>query len=398
MEIIPIQLTAIEPGVPETFGSILVKLHTDDGIVGIGEAAAHPFYLGDTRESIVKMLAYIWDVIRGQDPTNITELNRRMDALTTNVSCKAPNCAVDVALHDIVGKTRGEPVHKILGGKYRTEFGMLAHAFTRGTQEEQIDYVRDLVKRGYKGIEVKCAGRLYFEGLKPAIVHEQISKLRTILEAVPEDIQIVADFNQAYVHPKTVINIISKFKGVPNLWVEQPIHFQNLIGMAEIVRAVDVPIIADESALSPEYISTIVRLGAADMILVKITRLGGIQKAMKVIAIAEAAGLGFRFDTTPYSKVGDTTTSHVAVQVRQPFPMSVDGHTWFKENPVRGGVELDKGIARVPNKPGLGLELIEEEINKIRFEIKPSLELSLTSPVNLPKVWFGMELELERPH
>lgn len=226
--------------------------------------------------------------------------------------------------------------------------------------KETVAEAEGAVGRGYKGLEVKCLG-VYGN------VDEDMDRLDAVLNAVGPDIHVIADFNQSLIHPKTAIkHINSRFKGVRNLYFEQPVEYLNVKGLAEITRAVDIPIIADESIFSPEMAMQIIRDDAVDMVNVKPARLGGLYNALRIVSMAEAAGIQVRIDMAHFSRIGDTVNATLATAVRHQFPVAADAQEWFKDTPVAsGGVELKNGIGLLPSAPGLGLELDLERMEKL---------------------------------
>ena len=122
-----------------------------------------------------------------------------------------------------------------------------------------------------------------------------------------------------------------------------------------------VPLILDESVWSPRAMMHIAELGACDRVVLKLNRVGGFFPALQVVAICEAAGIGVSVDTNPYTLVGDTAVCHIAAAVRTPYPVDCEGHVSFltlgEEKLFRGGIRLDGGRARLPDAPGLGVEV-----------------------------------------
>lgn len=347
---------------PYNYDAVIVRVHTDDGFVGVGEAPAFTRYLGDTKEHILRALDVIADSLLGKDPFKIEEAHAAMDKLFRYHGGKSVNNAIDNALYDLVGKARGLPVYDLIGGGLRTEFQLLGHVYYRET-ELMVDHALRLVKQGYTALEIKA------KGVSMSSNREDIRRMRAILEAVGDEIFLIWDFNQTWLNPKTVISEMNKeFRGVSNLAIEQPINYLNIEGMAQIARAIDLPLSADEAAFSPEAVMHLVQRQAADILNLKLARVGGIYKALKIIAIAEAAGLRVRFDFLPYSQIGDSATAHVASVVADPaIPLAADGFTLVRENPVRvNGVTLEPDCARLSERAGLGFELNEEVIEQIR--------------------------------
>jgi L-alanine-DL-glutamate epimerase-like enolase superfamily enzyme len=200
-------------------------------------------------------------------------------------------------------------------------------------------------------------------------------KLIAALEAVPDDIYIDADANQCWSNAKIVVQIFEDVlhkKFYPNLSVEQPLHHLDIAGHSYLRNALKVPIILDESVVSPEAMFQIARWDAADRIVLKINRVGGFTKARKIIDICESASIGISLDTMPFTKLGDTAMCHLGATIRDPYPVDAEGHLWFETTPFSGGIELRNGRVYLPKTPGLGVELDEAELKKLMISPRSS--------------------------
>ena len=196
-------------------------------------------------------------------------------------------------------------------------------------------------------------------------LRKEKDKLVAVLKAVPPDIYIDADANQSWSNAKTALNIVEDIlqdRFYPNLSLEQPLHYLDISGHSYLRKMLKVPIILDESVLSPEAMFQIAKHDAADRIVLKLNRVGGFWPARKIVDIAEAASVGISIDTMPFTKLGDTAICHLAATIRDPYPVDAEGHLWFETTPFEGGIELKDGRAILPKRPGLGIELDERKL------------------------------------
>lgn len=347
---------------PSSFENVIFKLHTDEGITGIGEAPVEYYRFGETRAHVQTCLSLMGEALRGRDPFKIREnlslLERQDPSLHGSSSAKY---ALDLALHDIMGRFSSQPVYKMLGGGYRTDFPMMGHVFY-GEIQRMVEKSRELVKAGYTSLEVKCLG-------EHGSMREDVRRLKAVLEAVGEDIYVIGDANQSWSHPSRAIAVLNgEFRGVSNLALEQPTHYQNIAGLAKISRAVHIPIIADESASSPEMVWSLLKMDAVDIISLKLPRVGGIHNAMKIVEMAQVAGVDVKFDWIHYGRIGDTAALHVAANVQFVHFIACDSHTQFREDMVAsGGMRIEGRKARIPDLPGLGIELNDETVERCRI-------------------------------
>jgi len=352
-------------GVP----SIVVRVNTDQGISGLGEATTMTWYFNETQEGMMKLLEFYEQLLIGEDPFDIVNAHCRMDLATGEDApgCHSARAAIDMALYDIIGKAQNRPVYEVLGGAYRTEFEMLTNLY-EDTPEEKAKACKESVRKGFRALKIKVGDILLTEGWSMQNLRREKDKLIAALEAVPPDIYVDADANQSWSNAKIAVNMVEELfqdKYYPNLSLEQPLHYLDISGHSYLRRSLRTPIILDESVLSPEAMLQIAKHDAADRIVLKLNRVGGFWPARKVISVAEAASIGISVDTMPFTKLGDTANCHLAATIKDPYPVDAEGHLWFDANPFRGGIEIRSGRAILPKEPGLGIELDEEILKRL---------------------------------
>jgi L-alanine-DL-glutamate epimerase-like enolase superfamily enzyme len=347
---------------PSRLPSFLVKVVANDGRYGIGEAASQMWYLGETAEHIDACLRAYAGVLRGHDVENMALAHERMEGAVGGgmPGGRTARSGVDMALYDLAGKARGVPVHALLGGTYRREFEMLTNLYHK-TPEAMAAACQAFVARGFRGLKVKVGDVVLAKGWNRANLESELAKLAAALAVVPRDVYVDADANQGWGNAKWTVALLERFRGHDNLSIEQPLPYADLSGAAFVRRQASVPVVLDESVWSPGAMMEIVRLAACDRIVLKLNRVGGFFPAWQVIAICEAAGIGVSVDTNPYTLVGDTAVCHIAAAVRTPYPVDCEGHVSFltlgPDAPFRGGITVAHGCARLPDAPGLGVDV-----------------------------------------
>ncbi len=377
IEIFPIRMKPVKEGYrPQDelsklarVDTVILKVTTDEGITGYGEAATIRSYFNQTMGTMIHWLEAYSPELIGRDPMNVIQVNHIIDLISGE---KAPGChpsraAVEMALYDIIGKANGCPVFEILGGAYRTSFEMLTNLYEDDPLEKARS-AQDFVTKGFRGLKVKIGDDVLLRGFSVENFQKGKEKLIAALEAVPHDIYIDADANQTWSNAKMVVQIFEDVlheKFYPNLSVEQPLHYLDISGHSYLRNALKIPIILDESVVSPEAMFQIAKAEAADRIVLKINRVGGFSKACKVINICEAASIGISLDTMPFTKLGDTAMCHLGATIRDPYPVDAEGHLWFEETPFSGGIEIRDGKVHLPDAPGLGVELDEGILQKL---------------------------------
>lgn len=354
---------------PSTLPCFLVKVTTEDGLYGVGEAASQVWYLGESAEQIESCISLYDGVLRGQDPSNIALAHHLMESVYSGgmPGGRSARSGVDMALYDLVGKARNVPVYILLGGNYRTELQLLTNLYHK-TPEEMAKACRHFVDQGFKGLKIKVGDIMLAKGFGAEPFQLELANLEAAIEVTPPDVYIDADANQAWQSPQWTVAKLRRFQRHENLSIEQPLHYANVSGAAFVRAKSGVPVILDESIWSPEAIVEIVKAEACDRIVLKLNRLGGFFPAMQAVAICESAAIGVSVDTNPYSLVGDTAGCHIAAAIRTHYPVDCEGHLSFlsfgEDTLFDGGIGIADGRAHLPDKPGLGIEVNWDAVEK----------------------------------
>lgn len=351
---------------------VIIRLLTDQGVFGLGEATVLPMwggdhmrYFGESPGTTVHMVTdYLVPAILGQDPFDIEAIHAIMDR--TVKGYPYAKAAIDMALYDIMGKALGVPVYRLLGGLSRGE-ARLAHSLGIMETAEAVAEATAVVAEGIRTIKVKV-------GIDPARDVEVIRELRKVL---PSEIDITVDANQGYSSPKLAIRTIQRMCEYGISMAEQPV--EGLDAMAEVRAAVPCLVMADESAWTPQDILEIKIKGAADVFSLYTTKPGGLFKAKKVAAVAEAAGMVCNVNGSIETGVGNAANLHLVVStgivtLANVFPVTtLKGREqtklagiYYLDDIVREPFPYANGAVRVPGRPGLGIDLDEERLAKYR--------------------------------
>ncbi len=338
--------------------NVIVRVFTDEGLVGYGEAPAHPV-TGETVESILKAVSLLSRFVVGKDPFKIADIHRSFEDFFLHGNMNA-ECAIDMALYDIMGKAAGVPVYKLLGGGHQHSFTMCAH-LARSEPKTMAEDAKKWVEMGYTALEPKMVG------LQESL-EEDMLRIEAVLDAVPKNVMVVADANQTWGNSKKIIEMLThRLQGVTNFALEQPVYFQDLNSLERITKSVPHTIIADEAAFSVSAVFEIARRQAADMVSIKLGKNGGIYNAIRCIHLAEAAGLDVRIDWVQASRLVDTAGAHVHANVKKVgLAPALDYHLRIAEEIVKeGGITINRGVVSLPEAPGLGVELDDELISSL---------------------------------
>ena len=367
VEVIPLNIPFVRPfkisrgfvGAPGKPGEhIYVKLVTSDGEVGWGEARPMPSWMYETYEGVYIVLQkYLSKVLVGKSPFALNLIHAEMDkALAPVVSSGHPfaKSAVDIALYDLIGKTLGAPVHALLGGKLSDYVEM--SALISGDPESVGEYAKEMWSKGYRCFKLKIMGDA--EG--------DWKLVQALLDAVPEAL-IWLDANQAYAS-HSIMSLLRRLENLENIvCMEQPVPTYDFEGLRRIAAKTRIPIAVDESVFSHYDLLKLVSMGAADLVVLKVAK-SGLRGSLKIHALAEAAGVGCMGSGMTESGVGLAASIHLFSTLRLIAPVDTNGPQ-FLEDLIVSGLEISGARVRVPDKPGLGVKVEEDKLERYRVEL-----------------------------
>jgi muconate cycloisomerase len=333
--------TALGPAAVSDYTIVFVD--TDAGITGIGEVSSVFKRRGELlRHDIDKALA---PSVVGEDPTRIAYLVQKMDqALDGSEEAKA---GIEMALWDILGKALDTPVYRLLGGKVRDRIP-LSYSVPWGEPEQMAGFAVERVRAGHRTIKVKV-------GNEPAT---DIAAVRLVREAIGPEVKLRVDGNMGWSTAKQAIGVIRAMEPYNLELVEQPLAAHDLEGMAEVRRAIGVPLMADESVRNPRSAMAVVRHGAADIANVYVTEAGGLLNASRIFAMCEAAGMPCMIGSMPEFGIGTAAQIHLGVAMTNLGPDSdTCGVLYHAEDLLTRPLRIENGFSYPPEGPGLGVEI-----------------------------------------
>lgn len=360
-------------------GYVIVRMTTDNGLVGYGEATVLPEwggdfgqYYGEMPGTVFPVIAgYLFPVIKDESPFALEALMNQMNSVVKgHLGAKA---AIQMALLDIVGKATEQPVYNFLGGQVRTRVE-LAHSLGLMDVKPALEEAKKAVSEGIKTIKVKG-------GLDPKRDIELIRKLDSTFQG---SVNLVLDGNQSYRSVSEVVGVIKKIEDCNVAYVEQPIA--GIRNLANIRSQVIVPIMADESIWTYFDALTLVQAEAVDYISIYISKAGGPLEAKKVATVAEAAGLLCNVNGSAEFGVGNAANLQVVASspvislacvipvttIKGKEQTEVVGR-FYQDDIIIERFRYEDGYLVVPTKPGLGIEIDEEKLR--HYSIKEPLVL-----------------------
>ena len=343
----------------------LVKVTTDDGLVGWGEGAAASLIDG--------LLA---PLLIGQDPMDRAGLWERMFHALYNGNnavglAGSALSALDIALWDLAGKATGLPVCALLGGKVRDKVAVYATGlyYTEGEFPDRLlDEARGYVAAGFKGMKTKVGG---------LAIAEDVARVRALRDAIGPDIHLMVDANEAY-NATTAIRIGQQLADLDLVWFEEPVNAQDLDAYLEVKAALPMAIAGGENLRTRYEFKPYLTRRAYDIVQPDIMHCGGITEMQRICAMANACGI----QVNPHvwgSPVMIAATLHLAATL-PPCPPARNAQPYMQE-PV---MEFDRtpsairqelcavpfdqedSFVRVPTGPGLGIEVDEGVVERLR--------------------------------
>jgi muconate cycloisomerase len=351
---------------------VIVQVETDEGITGLGEATVllqwggdYGRYFGESPATTIHIVTEVLaEAVTGLDPLHRETVHRRMDEVVRGYPYA--KAAIDVALHDIAGKAFDVPVYELLGGLFRRRVP-IAHSLGILDLATMREEAASAAADGIRTIKIKI-------GLDAARDVEAVREVRSVVD---DGIDIVVDANQGYPTPKLAIETLKRLSEFGIRYAEQPV--EGLRSMAQVRAAVDVPIMADESAWNMHDILDIVQWDAADAISIYVTKPGGLLPAKKAAAVAEAAGFPCNVNGSAETGVGNAANLHLACStacVTEACVLPITTVAGREQTRLAGQFYTDDiitepfglvdGCLEVPDRPGLGIELDPAKVDKYR--------------------------------
>jgi len=336
---------------------VLVKVHTDEGLVGVGEATLAPRWSGETSPGCVALMEQVLaPAVTGADPRNVRDIARRLrSAVRLNPFARA---AVEMACWDLAGKAADVPVYRLLGGRVR-EFAPMKMVVGAFDVPRAVALAQRFLDGGTRHLKVKV-------GLDP---EQDIERIRAVRELAGPDISIGVDANCGW-NVATARRVLRELEEYNIAFAEQPVGTDDPRALAQVRAATTIPIMADESVFTPQQALEVVRLGAADIIAVYPGKNAGILGSLAIADIAAAAGLVCSMGSNLELGVATAAMLHLAVACptidSETYPGDLLGPLYHEADMITQPLQLGPEVAICPEGPGLGVTLDDEQIEQYR--------------------------------
>jgi muconate cycloisomerase len=358
-------------GLQDPIGSyVIVKMTDQAGRVGWGEAPVlkdwggeFGRYFGESPGTATHVISrYLTPAVKGCVPGDIVELHARMDrAIKGHPYAK---CAVEIAAYDLAGRQLNVPAHRLLGGAARRRIPVTHSIGLLGFEEAERE-VAQVAAEGIKTIKIKV-------GVDP---DRDVEMVRRIRDTVGPRVALCVDANQGYATPAEAIRTFRRMESANLIYFEQPV--EGIERLADVARAVDAPVMADESAWNAHDVLQIVEKRAAQIVSIYTTKPGGLFRAMEVAAVCRAAGIICNVNGSVETGIGNLANIQFAaaapaVVLSCVVPVSTPaeaqsgqlGGIYYKDDLIAEPMRLVDGAIELPAGPGMGIAADPAKIDK----------------------------------
>ena len=347
---------------------VFIKLHTDTGIYGIGEATSHR-QAKTAETAVLEMRRYYL----GRDPFNTEEINSEL------ANVKAPShvrAAVDMACWDIIGKTLERPIYQLIGGKYRDRIPTYANGWYQVDRTPQAfaECAGEVVDRGYRAMKFDPFGSVYGM-IEQEEIDLAIDIVAAVRNAVGPNVDLLIEGHGRF-DPLISVRIGRRLEPFNPGWFEEPVPSSQIDDLAAIAAKLTIPIAAGEGLRDKNAFLDLLNKKAAQIIQPDPITAGGITEMKKICAIAQA----YHIAVAPHNAQGPVCTAaclHIGASTPNVLIQEVfeDFATPFAHRIVDHPVEIVDGHMLIPDRPGLGLDLDEEEMARYPYDESHFLDL-----------------------
>jgi o-succinylbenzoate synthase len=332
--------------------NVLVRIITEEGIIGFGECSPYMPINGESQDTCFIVGQYFAKALKGKDPLQIEECINLMDRIIYgNSSIKS---AFDIALYDIAAQHAGVPLYKFLGGENNKTI-ITDYTVSIGEPAAMAAQALKIKNEGYPAIKVKLGKN----------GKTDVERIRAIRAAVGNEIPLRIDANQGWKVKEAIetLNALEEF-GIQHC--EEPIARWKILKLRKVKNNSPIPIMADECCGDDHDAEKLIELEACDYFNIKLGKSGGLFKALKIVRLAEAAGIHLQVGAMIESRIAMTAFAHFSLCSPMIEHYDFDTALMFREDPVNGGIQYKaNGVVEVPETPGLGATIGEEWLGRM---------------------------------
>ncbi len=348
--------------------AIIVKVTTSDGLVGFGEAVPTLRV-----QPVVASLHEVGRFYLGRDPTNlelnVREWHKHDFYLPVSFESTTALSAFDIACWDILGKSLGAPLHRLLGGKFREKVKVYANGWYSDcvSPEQWAERTKVYVSKGYTALKFDPFGAYYdwIDDKGIAIASERIAAVKS---AGGSNLELLIEHHGRF-RPNSAIAVGRALEQFDILFAEEPVHPEDIDGLEKYRNSTKLRVALGERVLTKEQLAQLAKRGLLDFFQADITNSGGPTEARKMVAIAEAFGIEMAF----HNAFGPIQNA-VTIQMDASIPNFLiqesfyDNFPQWKRDLIYDSTPVVNGHYSVSDKPGLGVEVNEKVLNELTVD------------------------------
>lgn len=348
------------------FPMVFVEVRTDAGITGIGECLLYH------TTGVLESLKGLGEALVGEDPLRIEWHWERMVRRGANVAAIS---GIETALWDILGKAASQPVYNLLGGRCRERVRVYVDGFFRGAdyaEEEYKEKAVAAVERGFTALKMDVdepipAANRFHRGMSNADLRHCSRMVEAVRRAVGDEVDLAIDAHGAF-DVQTAIRLGHALEPYRLLWIEDPIPVGNMAALAKVSQGTSTPICTGELLNTRYEYRELFERQAADIVMPDLARTGGVLEMKKIAALADT----YYVPTAPHNMVGPIATiasAHLCTCIPNFLILEYQlGDVPWIDELLSHPVEIRDGHLHLSDRPGLGVELNHEAVERYRAE------------------------------
>lgn len=333
---------------------VLIRIHTDEGLVGVADTPPRPYTYGETQASIIAVVRDIFGPqLTGLDPFDREKAQRIMARTIHNDTAKG---AVDIALWDLIGTSLGTPVHKLLGGY--ADGMRVSHMLGFKPALELLEEAQRFGEQyGITTFKLKTGRRPL--GLDVEAVH-------VLREGLGDDVEIYLDANRGWT-ANEAMEVLRRTEGMGLTALEEPCEASEAMSRRRLVEHSPIPITGDESVPTPGDVSRELLSGGCNAICIKTAR-SGFTQATEILGLCTGLGVDVTMGNQIDTQIGSlaTVTFGAAHEASQRRAGELSNFLDMADDLLAEPIEIRDGVIRVRETPGVGVEIDEDKLARYR--------------------------------
>ena len=359
---------------------LFVKIETDEGIHGWGEA-----YTQLDRDRVIKrQMDELSRYLIGRDPFDIKQFvfsaYSDFAGKRGSVELYCAISGIEQALWDIVGKAAGQPVYNLLGGRTRRRLRVYANGWGGAEEPEELaERARSVVARGFTALKFDPFPGRWRAYIDRKQEEEAVERVRAVREAVGPDVDILVEVHRRLA-PMHAVRAAQGMEPYAPFWFEEPVSARDLDALAEVRHSISLPVVTGEELYTKNEFREVFERRAADILNPDVCNCGGILELREIGAMAEAYHVAVAPHNYNSTTVGLAATLHASAGM--PNFLITEYFVNFEEvgkEIADQPFEVEDSYITLPERPGLGIDLDEQELRERPYRARPLRHLPLDS-------------------